>query len=71
MKTIETALNATTILTSNVVKNKPKMADLRLTLSMPEISQMDFKKDKAIEAVRYGEIMAENHLKEIKKKLGD
>ena len=71
MKTIETALNATTILTSNVVKNKPKMADLRLTLSMPEISQMDFKKDKAIKAVRYGEIMAENHLKEIKKKLGD
>ncbi len=70
MKTIEVLLNASTIMTSNIVKNKPQVADLRLELTMPDISQMDFSRETVEKAIHYGEVETERHIDEILKLLG-
>lgn len=66
MKPVEALLNASTLMTTNVVKNKPKFADLRLTISMPDVSQMDFKKATTEKSIKKGENYAKRHLKTIK-----
>ncbi len=66
MKAIESLLNASTLMTTNIVKNKPQYADLRLTISMPGVSQMDFKKTTTEKTIKKGENYAKRHLKTIK-----
>ena len=68
-KTIETFLNASTLMTSNVIKNRPQDADLRITISMPHISQMDFRKETALKAIKKGENFARRYIKQIKELL--
>ena len=69
-KTMENLLNAITIMTQNVVKNKPILADKRLTLSLPSVSMMNFSSELAKKTIRKGEIVANKHIKEIKELLG-
>lgn len=70
MKMMDTLLNATTLMTSNVVKNKPVLADLRLTISQPTISQADFNNKAATKSIRKGELVCEKHIQEILSLLG-
>ena len=44
IKSIETILNACTLMTTNVIKNRKQDADIRIEISQPHISQMDFRK---------------------------
>ena len=69
LKTIETFLNASTLMTTNVIKNRIQDADLRITISMPHISQMDFSKETAIKTMKKGENFARRYMPEIKKLL--
>ena len=70
LKTLENLLNAITIMTQNVVKNKPVLADIRLTLSLPQVSIMNFSSELAKKTIRKGELIARKHIDEIKKLLG-
>ena len=69
-KTMENLLNAITIMTQNVVKNKPKLADVRIVLSLPSVSMMNFSSELAKKTIHKGEIVAKKHIKEIKELLG-
>ena len=68
-KTIETFLNASTLMTTNVIKNRPQDADLRITISMPHVSQMDFTKPTALKTIKKGENFARKYLPQIKQLL--
>ena len=70
LKTLENLLNAITIMTQNVVKNKPVLADIRLTLSLPQVSIMNFSSELAKKTIRKGELIARKHIDEIKNLLG-
>lgn len=70
MKTIEIALNSATLVNCSIVKNKAQFADLRIEMSMPDISQMDLRKETVKKAIQYGEIETERHIDEILKLLG-
>ena len=70
LKTLENVLNATTIMTTNVVKNKPVLADKRITISLPNVSQLNFSSKLAIQTIKKGSQIAQKHLKEIKSLLG-
>jgi len=70
LKTLENLLNAITIMTQNVVKNKPILADLRLTLSLPQVSIMNFSSDLAKKTIHKGELIANKNIDKIKELLG-
>lgn len=69
-KTMENLINAITIMTQNVVKNKPKIANVRLELSLPQVSIMNFSSDLAKKTIHKGELIAKKHISEIKELLG-
>lgn len=69
-KTLENLINAITIMTQNVVKNKPILADVRLVLSLPQVSLMNFSSNLATKTIHKGELLAKNHIDEIKELLG-
>lgn len=69
-KTLENLINAITIMTQNVVKNKPVLADVRLVLSLPQVSLMNFSSELAKKTIHKGELLAKRHIEEIKKLLG-
>ncbi len=66
MKMIETFLNASTLLTQTIVKLKPQLSDIRVTISQPEISQLDFSKDAVEQAIRNGVNSFKNYIQKIK-----
>lgn len=70
-KTLESVLNAMTLLTSNIIKNRPQYADLRLTLSMPSVSQMDFSRKTCEKSIKKGQAITKKHINEIKELLKD
>ena len=70
MKTLESALNATTLMTTNVVKNKPKKADLRIVISQPTVSQMDFSNKTAHKSITKGVTAAKENIEQLLKMLG-
>ena len=57
-------------MTQNVVKNKPTLADVRLVLSLPHVSIMNFSSDLAHKTIHKGELLAKKHISEIKDLLG-
>lgn len=69
LQTLASVLNAMTLLTSNVIKNRPQYADLRLTISMPNISQVDFNSKACERAIKKGQSMAKKHITEIEELL--
>ena len=70
LKTLEHVINATTIMTINVVKNKPIFANKRITISLPNVSQLNFSSKLAAQTIKKGEQIAKKHIKEIKSLLG-
>ncbi|MBQ8615767.1 MAG: patatin-like phospholipase family protein [Clostridia bacterium] len=69
-KTMENLINALTIMTQNVVKNKPRIANIRLELSLPQVSIMNFSSELAKKTIHKGEMIAKKHIDEIKELLG-
>ena len=69
-KTLENLINALTIMTQNVVKNKPVIADVRMSLSLPQVSMLNFSSALGEKTIKKGESIAKKYIKEIKKKLG-
>lgn len=60
-KTIENILNASTIMITNVIKRRKQDADLRLTIPLPHVSQLDFSYDMCKRTIKKGEdIMKKN-----------
>lgn len=71
IKTLETILNASTLMTQNVIKRRPQYSDIRLVVAQPHIGQLDFKSEKANLAIKHGETVAKRHIKEIISLLND
>lgn len=69
-KTMENLINALTIMTQNVVKNKPIIADVRLSLSLPQVSMLNFSSELGLKTIKKGEAIAKKHIVEIKNLLG-
>lgn len=69
MKTIETIMNASTLMTQTIANSKPKLADLRITITQPHVSQLDFSKKAAQKAINKGVSITRKYLSEIKKLL--
>ncbi len=69
-KTLENLLNATTIMTQNVVKNKPILANVRMVMSLPQVSLLNFSSELGMKTIKKGETMANAHIDKIKKLLG-
>lgn len=66
IKSLENILNASTILTQNIVKIKPHYASLNIVVSQPDISQFDFKKKKIEKSIEYGRQQGLKHIEQIK-----
>ena len=69
-KTLENLMNALTIMTQNVVKNKPIIADIRLSLSLPQVSMLNFSSELGLKTIKKGETIATKNIKKIKELLG-
>ena len=69
MKTVESLVNAITIFITNNTKNKPQVADLRLSLTMPSVSQLDFSAKSSEKTIRKGQLYAKKHIAKIKELL--
>lgn len=69
-KTMENLLNAITIMTQNVVKNKPQLADIRIVFSLPSVSMMNFSSELAKKTIHKGETVGKRYINQIKELLG-
>ena len=69
-KTLENLINANTIMIQNAVKNRPILADVRLCLSLPQVSLLNFSHELAVKTIRKGEIIAQKNMKTNKELLG-
>ena len=69
-KTMENLLNAITIMTQNVVKNKPQLADIRIVFSLPSVSMMNFSSELAKKTIHKGETVGKRYISQIKELLG-
>lgn len=70
-KTMENLINALTIMTQNVVKNKPILANIRMEISLPQVSLMNFSSEMAKKTIHKGQLVANRYITEIKELLGD
>ena len=69
-KTLENLINAITIMTQNVVKNKPLLADIRLVFSLPQVSILNFSSDLAKKTIHKGELLTKKNMPKILELLG-
>ena len=69
MKTLESVLNAMTIFITNNIKNKPQLADIRLTMTMPSVSQLDFTAKTSEKTIRKGQLFTKRHIAKIEELL--
>jgi len=69
LKTLESVINAMTIFITNNIKNKPQLADLRLTMTMPSVSQLDFTSKTSEKTIRKGQLFTKKHIAKIKELL--
>ncbi|MFQ6752575.1 MAG: patatin-like phospholipase family protein [Clostridia bacterium] len=69
MKSIEVLVNAISLMTTQIVNLKPQRSDLRIVLTMPNVSLIDFSRDTVQNAIRHGEEETEKYIDEIIKLL--
>lgn len=70
LKTAETILNASTLMTQTIAQKKPKYADIRIVISQPTVSQMDFSAKTTKKAIANGENAIKKVIDDIKTLLG-
>ncbi|MBE7076900.1 MAG: hypothetical protein E7374_03290 [Clostridiales bacterium] len=71
IKSIAPFLNASTLMTTQNVKRKEQIADLRITITQPQVSQMDFSKDTTEKTIARGEMYMRKNIKKLKELLND
>jgi len=69
-KTLENLLNAITIMTQNVVKNKPILADVRMVVPLSNVSMLNFSSDLSSKTIHKGELVTRKHINKIRELLG-
>ncbi len=69
MKTIETAINSIALMTQEMVRRKPVLADLRLVITQQEIGQLDYSNKTTYTAIKNGENATNAQINSIKKLL--
>lgn len=69
-KTVENLINANAIMVQNSIRNRPKYADLRLELSLPQVSVLNFSSELGLKTINKGETCMKKHINEIKEMLG-
>lgn len=69
MKSLEVLVNAISLMTTKIVNIKPQYSDVRLVLTMPDVSLIDFSSDTVQNAIRHGEEQTEKYIDEIIKLL--
>ena len=69
-KTLENLINANTIMIQNAVKNRPVLANVRLCLSFPNVSLLNFSHDLAVKTIHKGALITQRNMKQIKELLG-
>ena len=57
-------------MTQNVVKNKPVLADVRMVLSLPNVSLMNFSSEMSKKTIHKGALIAQKNITKIKELLG-
>ncbi len=70
IKVVESLINTNTLLTQLVVKLKKKEADIRVEISQPEVSMLDYTQETVKKAITKGKNTFKHYIKEIKELLG-
>ena len=69
-KALSTLINANTLMLTNAMKNKPILADVRLTITQPKVKQLDFNGKHVKSIISHGERETNRHITKIKELLG-
>lgn len=69
-KTLDTFINSNTLMLTNAIKNKPTFADVRITITQPNVHQLDFDGKKVHRTIIHGVSAANKHIERIKELLG-
>ena len=69
-KTLGSFINSNTLMLTNAIKNKPKYADVRITITQPTVHQLDFDGKKVSKTISHGVTAANKNIKQIKELLG-
>ena len=69
-KALSTLINANTLMLTNAMKNKPVLADVRLTITQPKVKQLDFNGKHVQSIISHGVTETNKHIKKIKELLG-
>lgn len=69
LKALESVLNAMTIFITNTIKNKPQYADLRIVMSLPTVSQLDFRSSTSEKTIRKGQLFTRKYIAKIEELL--
>lgn len=70
-KTVGNILNASNLMTTIITNSKPQLADLRITINQPNISQMGFNKTSVQKSINKGVTAGNKHIKQILELLKD
>jgi len=70
LKALSTLINANTLMLTNAVKNKPVLADIRLTITQPKVKQLDFNGKHVKTIISHGVTETNKNIKKIKELLG-
>ncbi len=68
---LQTIVNSIALITQTNVKNKPVLADMRIVLTQPNVSQLDFSAVNTMRAIRKGEAVTKAKMNEIKSLLSE
>ena len=71
LKVLSGTINALTLMQTEITKYKGNSSDLRINISQPDIAQMDFKGEKALKSIQYGEKNMQKNINKLKKLLED
>ena len=69
-KALSTLINANTLMLTNAVKNKPMLADIRLTITQPKVKQLDFNGKRVKTIISHGVAETNKNINRIKELLG-
>lgn len=70
IKTMANLINAINIMTQNAVKNKPVLADVRIEMSLPKVSMLNFSSELGLKTIKAGTRITNKYIEQIKELIG-
>lgn len=70
IKTMANLINAINIMTQNTVKNKPVLADIRIEMSLPKVSMLNFSSELGLKTIKSGTRITNKYMEQIKELIG-